>query len=153
MKHFLLLFFVSFVFGGKAISQEPETQLKTSNFHLSLDLQTKYMWRGMEMMTTDAAPVVFPQINYQNNGLYAYVMGGYALNGKYAEVDLGLSYTHKWFTMGVNDYYYPNISSADDQYFDFNNKKTGYWWEAVLTVTPENMPLSFTLSNFFDLYG
>lgn len=149
MKHFLLLIFLSFVFWGNAKSQEPEIRLRTSNFHLSFDLQTKYMWRGMEMMTTDTAPVVFPQVNYQNNGLYAYVMGGYAINGKYAEVDLGLSYTYKWLTLGVNDYYYPTTSSADDQYFDFNNKKTGHWLEAVLTVAPENMPLSLTLSNFF----
>ena len=28
-------------------------KLKSSNFHLGLDLQTKYMWRGMEMMTEE----------------------------------------------------------------------------------------------------
>ena len=68
-------------------------KLKKSNFHLGIDLQTKYVWRGMEMMTEDAAPVVFPQVNYQYKGFYLYVMGGYALNGKYAEVDMGISYT------------------------------------------------------------
>ena len=50
------------------------TRLKSSNFHLGLDLQTKYVWRGMEMMTEESAPVVFPCINYQWNGLYAYAM-------------------------------------------------------------------------------
>ena len=57
-------------------------KLKSSNFHLGLDLQTKYMWRGMEMMTEESSPVVFPGINYQWKGLYAYAMGGYAINGK-----------------------------------------------------------------------
>ena len=55
--------------------QKPQT-----DFHLGLDLQTKYVWRGMEMQTEDAAPVFFPQLSYQNRGLYAYVMGGYAVN-------------------------------------------------------------------------
>ncbi len=45
-----------------AQSEEPATngfgaKLRESNFHLGLDLQTKYIWRGMEMMTNDAAPV------------------------------------------------------------------------------------------------
>ena len=68
-------------------------KLKESNFHLGLDLQTKYIWRGIEMMTIDACPVIFPCINYQWNGLYVYAMGGYAFNGKYSELDLGISYT------------------------------------------------------------
>lgn len=45
-------------------------RLKSSNFHLGLDLQTKYMWRGMEMMTEESSPVVFPGINYQWKGLF-----------------------------------------------------------------------------------
>ena len=40
-------------------------KLKSSNFHLGLDFQTKYMWRGMEMMAEESSPVVFPGINYQ----------------------------------------------------------------------------------------
>lgn len=68
------------------------TELSESHFHLGLDIQTKYVWRGMEMMPEESSPVAFPGINYQWNGLYAYAMGGYAVNGKYAEVDLGVSY-------------------------------------------------------------
>lgn len=121
----------------------------SSNFHLSIDVQTKYIWRGMEMITEESAPVVFPQLNYQVKGLYAYVMGGYAINGKYSEVDLGISYTYKWLTVGVNDYYYPTISSADDQYFNFKSRETGHWLEGVITVAPEQIPAYLTVSNFF----
>ena len=49
--------------GGKLIK---------SPFGLGLDVQTKYVWRGMEMMTEDAAPVLFPAINYTYKGLYIY---------------------------------------------------------------------------------
>ena len=125
--------------------------LTESNFHLGVDLQTKYIWRGMEMMTNEAAPVLFPNINYSNKGFYAYVMGGYAINGKYAEVDMGVSYTYKWFTIGVNDYYYPTTNVPQDQYFNFKNAQTGHWLEVAITITPEKIPVYLTVSNFF--YG
>lgn len=123
--------------------------LEDSKFSLCLDLQTKYLWRGMEMMTEKAAPVLFPSVGYSCNGIYAYVMGGYAINGKYAEVDLGVSYTYKWLTVGINNYYYPTIDSLNDQYFTFDSKKTGHWWEGVITIAPEKIPAKLTLSNFF----
>lgn len=126
-------------------------KLKDSNFHLGVDLQTKYIWRGMEMITEDAAPVVFPQLNFQSGGLYAYAMGGYSINGKYSEVDLGVSYTHKWLTVGINDYYYPTTTTAEDQYFNLKNDETCHWLEAAVTIAPENIPAYLTVSNFF--YG
>jgi hypothetical protein len=125
--------------------------LTESNFHLGMDLQTKYVWRGMEMMTEDAAPVVFPGINYSVGGFYAYVMGGYSINGKYAELDLGLSYTWKWLSVGLNDYYYPTTADPFDRYFDFNKDRTGHWLEAAVTIAPETFPVYLTVSNFF--YG
>ena len=81
------------------------SKLKASPFGLGLDLQTKYIWRGMEMMTQKSSPVLFPSVNYSWEGFFVYAMGGYATNGEYAEVDLGISYTWKGFTLGFNDYY------------------------------------------------
>ena len=124
-------------------------ELKESPFGLGLDLQTKYMWRGMEMMTQNSSPVLFPTVNYSFDGLFVYAMGGYALNGGYAEVDLGVSYTWKTITVGLNDYYYPTIDSNKDNYF--GGKNTGHWLEATLSYTPEKLPLWITASNFF--YG
>ncbi len=125
--------------GGKLIQ---------SPFGLGLDVQTKYIWRGMEMMPEDSAPVLFPSLNYSWEGLYVYAMGGYAINGKYAEVDLGLSYTLKDFTLGFNDYYYPTVDSKEDSYFG-ERKHTGHWFEACLTYAPEKIPFIASLSNFF----
>lgn len=126
-----------------------EINKRVSDFHLGVDLQTKYIWRGMEMMTEDAAPVVFPGFNYSNKGFYAYILGGYAINGKYAEVDLGLSYNNKWLTIGLNDYYYPSTNSPKDQYFNLKSHETGHWLEALVTIAPENIPVYLTISNFF----
>ena len=127
--------------GGKLIK---------SPFGLGLDVQTKYVWRGMEMMTEDSAPVLFPSVNYSYKGLYVYAMGGYAVNGKYAEVDLGISYSIGGFSVGLNDYYYPTTNTNADKYFG-GGKHTGHWLEGVLSFTPEKIPVWITLSNFF--YG
>ncbi len=125
--------------GGKLIK---------SPFGLGLDIQTKYIWRGMEMMSKDAAPVLFPSVNYSYKGLFLYAMGGYAINGKYAEVDLGICYTWNGLSIGFNDYYYPTIDSKDDKYFG-DGKHTGHWLEGMITYAPEKIPLIATISNFF----
>lgn len=154
MKKIALLLIV-FIIPISLFSQDSKNvfgaKMKKSNFHAVIDLQTKYMWRGMEMMTEDSAPVVFPQINYQYKGFYAYVMGGYSFNGKYSEVDMGISYTYKWLTVALNDYYYPTTTTADDQYFKFGKDNTGHWLEGAITIAPDKIPFYMTLSNFF--YG
>lgn len=150
MKFFLLLsMFLIFI---RAYSQDINiSKMKISNFHTIIDLQTKYVWRGMEMMTEESAPVIFPQINYQYKGVYAYIMGGYSFNGKYSEVDMGVSYTYKWVTIALNDYYYPTTTTANDQYFKFGKDNTSHWLEGSITITPNKIPFYLTLSNFF--YG
>lgn len=122
---------------------------KKSPFGLGLGIQTKYVWRGMEMMSQNSSPVTFPSISYSFNGMCLYVMGGSALNGKYAEVDLGASYTWKGVTIGLNDYYYPTVEGSSDNYFSAGIK--GHWLEATLTYAPDRIPVWVTASNFF--YG
>ena len=124
-------------------------QLEESPFGLGLDLQTKYVWRGMEMLSQNSSPVIFPSLNYTWGGLLVYAMGGYSLNGSYTEVDLGISYSWKGFTIGVNDYYYPTIDTNEDNYFKGVN--TGHWLEVTLAYAPEKVPIWITTSNFF--YG
>lgn len=138
---------------SKADSFETNTwgvKMKKSPFGLGLDLQTKYIWRGMEMMTQKSTPVLFPSVNYSWEGLFVYAMGGYAVNGEYAEVDLGISYTWKGLTIGFNDYYYPTIDSNKDEYFG-GGSHTGHWLELTLSYAPEKVPVWITASNFF--YG
>ena len=62
---------------AEAESQEPTEEknnwgakLIKSPFGLGLDIQTKYVWRGMEMMPENSAPVLFPSANFSWKGLY-----------------------------------------------------------------------------------
>ena len=162
-KFYFLIFFIliSIVFSSAQAQNVESPQLDVvknnwggklikSPFGLGLDVQTKYVWRGMEMMTEDSAPVLFPSVNYSWNGLYVYFMGGYSTNGKYAEVDAGISYSLKDFTLGLYDYYYPTVNAKKDEYIG-GGKHTGHWLEASLNYTPSRLPMWVTLSNFF--YG
>lgn len=148
-RYFILLLFISAFSSVFAENNAWGGKLHESPFSLGLSLQTKYVWRGMEMQIVEAAPTLFPSIGYSYRGLYAYAMGGYSINGKYAEVDYGLSYTCSWLTIGVNDYYYPTIDRRKDDYFLYSRKKSGHWLEGVITIAPEKIPLSLTVSNFF----
>ena len=69
---------------------------RPSHFHVGLELHTKYVWRGQEMMVSESAPVLFTELYYQYKGLRAYSKGGYATNGKFGQLNLGADYTYKW---------------------------------------------------------
>lgn len=119
-----------------------------SPFNVSIELTTKYMWRGIEYGTS---PAVFSSLNYSTSGLNAFVMGAYTWNDSHQEVDLGLSYTYKALTLGVADYYYPSNVGENDYYFNFKNRNTGHSVETFLTILPEKTPIYLTLSTF--VYG
>ena len=95
-----------------AMAANAEESLKESPFSASLELSTKYMWRGIEYGT---APTVFPMIGYNTHGFNAFAMGGYAIDGSHQEVDLGVSYTQIILTLHLSSYVScqsVNISSA-----------------------------------------
>ena len=128
-----------------AMAANAEESLKESPFSASLELSTKYMWRGIEYGT---APTVFPMIGYNTHGFNAFAMGGYAIDGSHQEVDLGVSYTASEFTVGVSDYYYPSSVGEKDQYFKLSNRETGHWVEAYATWAGTKVPLWVTISTY-----
>ena len=128
-----------------AMGAKAEENLNESNFSASLELSTKYMWRGIEYGT---APTVFPMIGYNTHGFNAFAMGGYAIDGSHQEVDLGVSYTVSEFTVGVSDYYYPSSVGEKDQYFKLSNRETGHWVEAYATWAGIKVPLWITVSTY-----
>ena len=137
----LLLFISVLVYGQEKVE-------KNNPFSASIELTTKYMWRGLEYGTS---PAVFPSLNYSTSGFNAFVMGAYTWDGSHQEVDLGLSYTHKSFTLGAVDYYYPSSVGENDNYFNFKNRDTGHSVETYLTIAPDKTPVYLTLSTF--VYG
>ncbi len=139
MKRILLLFLASLYWGLASNAQN------RSNFHLGLSAQTKYMWRGIEYGTS---PVLFPTLSYESKGIYIYGMGGYATDGSHQEVDLGISYTFKDFTLSINDYYYPTAVGEKDKYFNLKGKETAHWIESCIQYTSSKVPMWCMLSTY-----
>ncbi len=126
-------------------AQETE---KKSSFSGSVELTTKYLWRGQEY---GEAPAFFPTLNFSTGGLSIYATGAYTFDKSWREADLGISYSAGDFTIGVVDYFYPSVVGANDNYFNFKNKETGHLIEGYLTYAPSSFPISVLASTFF--YG
>lgn len=122
--------------------------LRKSNFHLGAELQTKYIWRGIEMIPENSSPVLFPTIGFEAGGLNISASGGYALLGNFAELDLSLSYTLGWVTLGLNDYFTPSVDSPDDSYFHYG-RGTGHGIEGFVTIEPQKVPVYFSFATLF----
>lgn len=130
-------------------SQEAESSpLRKSNFHIGTELRTKYIWRGVEMITENSSPVIFPTLSFSSAGLYIGACGSHAFRGNFAELDLTLSYTRGWVTIGLNDYFNPSVDSPDDTYFHYG-RGTGHSFEGFVTVEPEGIPAYLTFATLF----
>ena len=154
IKNILLILILFFSYSSPLLAQDNQDnteEKKTiskllSHFNAGLEIQTKYVWRGIEYGT---APTVFPSLSYSIEGFSIYGMGGYAWNGSHSEVDFGASYSRWGFTLGINDYYYPTSAGEGDSYFNYKGRQTGHWWEGVLTYAPDKIPVWATISTYF----
>lgn len=126
-----------------------DTRLKESPFSVSLEIASRYIWRGLEY---GDAPVGFGTLGFNYKGFNAFAMGAYAFNGSHQEVDLGISYSHSFFTIGLSDYYYPSAVGEKDKYFNVRSRETGHWGELYALIKPlRKIDLEMTLSTY--VYG
>lgn len=140
------ILFISLFMGVLTVNAQ-ETE-KSSPFGASVELTSKYLWRGQEY---GEAPTIFPTLSYSVGGLCVYATGAYTFDNSWREADLGISYTYKDVTLGVVDYYYPTPTGERDKLFEFDKDKTGHLFEGCLTYTPSRIPISAMVSTFF--YG
>ncbi|MBQ9229557.1 MAG: hypothetical protein IJ190_00080 [Prevotella sp.] len=142
MRRILLILFS--VLCIQASAQESKDK-GVSPLSASLELTSKYMWRGIEYGTS---PVIFPSVNFSKGGINVFALGGYATNGSHQEVDLGVGYTYKTIFVGLADYYYPSAVGEKDGYFRWSGRETGHYIEAYTTITPERFPVWLTASTY-----
>ncbi len=147
-------------------SSEPyETVKAPAQFNLGADLVSRYIWRGRDYGNS---PSVQPNISFSVAGFKIGAWGSYGLAqstkkindttlvnmGHYAELDLYVCYTYKWFTLQVTDFFFPNPLNANDgnKYYNYKNATTGHTLEGCLMFAgPEKFPLQLCVSTFF--YG
>jgi hypothetical protein len=156
----LVLFLISISL-SPCFSQTEDTHQSekgTSNpvqFNLGVELVSRYVWRGKDYGNS---PAIQPNVSFSFAGLKIGAWGSYGViyhenTGNYAEFDPFISYTWKWLTIGITDYFFPNGASPNEnnRYFNYNSASTGHTFEGCLTFTgPEKFPLQvFAGTHFF----
>jgi hypothetical protein len=136
--------------------QDEKAPSSSVQFSLGADLVSRYIWRGKDYGNS---PAIQPNISFSFAGLKIGAWGSYGIlyrenSGNYAELDPYISYTWKWFTVGITDYFFPNGLTPNDnnRYFNYDSKQTGHAFEGCITFTgPEKFPLQVFAGTLF--YG
>jgi hypothetical protein len=148
-----------FILPFQSYSQDPGTgadEAKASKSQISFgaDLVSRYIFRGKDYGNS---PAVQPNFSYSISGFKAGAWGSYGFvpysqkvndsttvdMGNYAEFDPFVSYTFKWFTLCVTDYFTVNgLTPNSARYFDYTKNATGHTFEVSLAFAgPEKFPL------------
>jgi len=129
------------------------------------DLMSRYIWRGYDFGNS---PAIQPSLSFSWKGLAIGTWGSYGFSkytipvndtvdmdaGHYAEVDFYISYTLKWFTLMVYDYFQVNglNPNAGNNFFNYKNAVTGHTLEVSLTFEgPEKFPIQLIAATL--VYG
>jgi hypothetical protein len=129
------------------------------------DLVSRFIWRGQDF---GQSPAIQPAFSVSAWGFTLGAWGSYGFSRyaiklndsttvdvNYVETDLFLSYTWKYFTLMLFDYYapYPAIDSLDgNNYFNYRNQSTLHTLEGSLIFNgPEKFPLQLLVATMF--YG
>lgn len=172
-RAFTLIILFTFFMSGNLLAQEEKALLESeesasegsASILLGADLMSRYVWRGRDYGNS---PAIQPNLAFTWKGLAIGAWGSYAFGphsvqvndstmadaGHYSEMDLYISYTYKWFTLMLFDYFTVNglDPNSGNRYFDYNNATTGHTLELCLTYQgPESFPLQVLASTL--VYG
>ena len=130
------------------IAQEDNSKVSVD---ISADIVSRYVWRGINLSTS---PAVQPTLSLNAGNFSIGSWASYTFSPElFQEVDLFLTYSAKYISFTINDYYNPldTIGFTGD-YFHFGNEATRHSLEGMLTLNgPESFPLSLTAGVMF--YG
>ena len=144
MKLNLLIIFLAF----STVSQAQDSSKWDIN--PSADIVSRYVWRGIDF---GGSPSIQPSLTFQNGNLEFGFWGAYAVSGSYQEADLYISYSFldELFSIGITDYFFPDMASIDQGYFNWNNN-TGHVLEANLAFNGSSkFPIAIAANTF--VYG
>ena len=149
-KYLIAIGFLIFWFGIMPKTMAQEVEKATSPFSLSLDMMSRYVWRGTDF---GASPSMQPGISYSHKGFTVGAWGAYAMNLTGAqEADLYVSYSPvEMFTVTLTDYFFPDEVN-DYDYFNYDKNSTGHILEASVSFNgTEKLPMTVLLAT--NVYG
>ncbi len=150
MRKYRIVFSLVFILGLFAtpvIAQDSEE--KQSPFSLSMDLMSRYVWRGTDY---GASPSIQPGVEFSKSGFAIGAWGAYTINkSDIQEFDLYVGYTFKdVISVIVTDYFFPDEVKGY-QYFDYRENSTGHVFEGTIAFNgTDKVPLTcFIATNFY----
>lgn len=144
MKNKALLFILFlFTIFSKGFSQNDTNKAAIS---VNCDFVNQYIWRGQLL---NKSMNIQPSITFTKNGFSLGTWATYAINGEYAEADLFIAYEYKWLKLTVYDYFTMNNNINNNNYFEYDDKKTAHIIEPTLEFNGgEKLPLRLAASVF-----
>ncbi|OFX82304.1 MAG: hypothetical protein A2W99_09635 [Bacteroidetes bacterium GWF2_33_16] len=152
-----IILFIFLIHDFSAFSQETETKESKFNFTIGSDFVSRYVWRGTDF---GRSPSIQPGIELSTGGFAIGYWGAFATSqitsGSFAatqETDLYLSYTfNDLLSFTITDYFFPNDTLFNNNYYEFNEDKTGHIAEVSLSFNgTEKIP--FTLLVATNIWG
>jgi hypothetical protein len=146
------------VLGAVAVSASAQDS-KGSNFSVSADLVSSYVWRGVAQESSKGgSPNIQPTATYTLGAFSVGAWGSYAFSGDVKEVDLNATLAlSSAFSVTVTDYNWNNSNNnvttvGYANYFNYKNNGTGHIFEGTLAYGGTTaFPLSVSLNTMF--YG
>ncbi len=144
MKKIILVLLLVISFNSFAQdSTDASVETSSSSLDLGLDVQSRYIWRGIQLGGNSANAQ--PWVEFSSGGFALGAWGAYNLGGlgTVNEADFYMSYSFSdAFSLTVTDYFFPGEGSGG--YFPYNE---GHVFEAMLTLTGgENFPVSLSIA-------
>ncbi len=113
-----------------SFSQESESATE-SNFGVSSDVVSRYVWRGTQF---SSSPAIQPGLSYSAGGFSAGAWGSYSFDNSGSECDLYAGYDFE-FGLGiiVTDYFFPTMYNAEESLYNGYFEKDKHTFEVGLT--------------------
>ncbi|MDA3910468.1 MAG: hypothetical protein PF448_03815 [Bacteroidales bacterium] len=152
MKQKSLAILILAILSLTSVSSFAQTESKENPFSISLDIASRYVWRGTDF---GGSPSLQPGLEYSFKGLTVGSWGAFTTNLPGAqELDLYIGYTflNDMISLTVTDYFFPDETIGNDHYFDYREDFTGHIFEAALSFNgSEDLPLGFLIAS--NVYG
>ena len=130
-----------------------ESAASKGKLDASADIVSRYIWRGMNL--GGSAPSIQPSLEFSSGNLAIGTWGAYSFAHAVTrqEVDLYASYTiSDVFTVTATDYFLPEEDSAENHYFNYQEKETGHLFEvSAKFLGNKDIPISILVAT--NVYG
>ena len=151
MKKFIIaLLLVSSLSTMAQETTEPVVETKESAIDLGVDLQSRYIWRGLQLGGPSASAQ--PYLEFSAGKFAIGAWAAYSLGGvnNIQEADLYASYAiSDAFSITVTDYFFPEDLSSNG-YFNYKEDETGHVFEGMISFAgTEGFPIAISVATNF----